>query len=452
MKAKNWKKLVKPDLKKKIESPSIFKSGGEEEKHSEEPNEEGNLQSIFDQNPTLNSLIKEREALERKMSELTGQQIGDGDSKSAFYFEPVPSITEKQAQERKREEKRKKELEILKKRRELGQTGSIGKNRQNSGPEARTNLTPLVSKDVITQRKTGNNQLEADENENSNPEDRKTGKKGPDFDQKRRKKKKERETFSSDSKRKKSNRFKQNSAEFDEKVRKKKTAEEDEPISGRKKKKFPDLSVDRFPDLDKKKKPDEFLIRDEKKREKLRKVSSGLKKFGSELQQKKKQLDQLNKLASDERFSDAFGDDFKNTLSTTSKITDKISRPFDEIRNNKIVNKFKDGWDEAKKKRINANRVKDKYRNASDRILKIDLGSGGDLQLKFDALKAKSLFEKKQKRKEEEKENEKNEARKKEREEERKREKEEEKKAEEKRERKREERREERRRRKKEKY
>ena len=490
MKAKSWKKFVKEDPEEKKKK---FSFESDEDDSTQEDGEEKSieekdkvLKKVLEENETLSTLVKEREELEAQMAKLTGQDVGGDSGNRPFYFAEIASINEKKEAEKKREERRKRDLDLLKKRRELGKL-SIDKPGLNSLPEARSNLSPIAQNEVISGTKgTGKLAKKEDDSNVLKSKRKKAGEKEEeerfDFEKNKRKKKedrfsfkrnkKENERFSFEKNRKENERFdfdknlkKQQSEgnrfshEEASKARRKKREEadffsKDKKAKDKKETDFLGRKKEGSKRLDdyfgsKKKEVDEWLIKDEKKREKAKKTLKDLRKFGSELQQKKKQLDKLNRLASDERFADAFDDDLKKGLSTASNITDKITKPFDAIKQNKAAKKFTDGWEQAKKKRIDANKIKEKYEKSSSKMLKVNVGDFGAMQLRLDKLKKKALRDKKAKKEEEEKELSKREQRKKEREEERKRERAEEKKREKKEEERREKKREERRRRKK---
>lgn len=435
MKAKSWKKFVKNDPKTK---EADFSFEEDDEFDDELSAEQDPLQLVLEQNETLSALVKEREQLEQQMARLTGHQAESQSNGRPFHYGEIPSIKQKKEAEKRREERRKRELALVKKRKELSKL-SIDKQPNKTNLTApRSNLSPIDQKELISRKNTKNEDVERfDFDKNRKENDRfsfeKNKKENERFDFEAAQKKKEKERFTSDG--------------VAAQRKKEKFSESDTSRRFDFKKKQDEIGS--FIDRNKKKEVDEWLIKDEKKRRKTRKTLNDLREFGSELQRKKKELDRLNNLASDERFSDAFGDDFKDTLSSASKLTDKISKPFDEIKKNKAVQKFTEGWEKAKKKRLDASKVKSKYEKTSQKMLRVDVGSFLDMQIRLDKLKIKALSKKKEKEKEEEKELSRREQRKKEREEERKKEKEEERRREKKEEEKREKKREERRKRKK---
>ncbi len=434
MKAKSWKKFVKDDPSKKerssASSPDFFSDEEVNEQSLDDP-----LQLVLKQNPHLSELVKEREALEQRMANLTGQPVGGQAGDRPFQYAQIPSISEKKEMEKKRQAQRQKEKEILQRRKELG--GISGKKNTTVGNLnlPASNLTPLTpSATPSGTNLTPTSPAEEEEKKKKERFDfdrsvKKLNSKRFNFEKSVEELDKKRFSYDKESaRRKKEKEDKQDAISSTKKEGPFKTARktkgrklnEDTTVGGafglnKKKDEY-----DRFIDKYENKSVDEWLIKDEKKRKKLKKTAGDLKAFGAEFQRKKKQLDQFNELASDERFSGAFDDGLKDKLSTASAITDKINRPFDAIKENKTVQKFKDGWDTAKKKRLDANKVKSKYQTAADKLLKVDVGSFGDMQLKLDQRKAKSLLEKKKQKKEQERKNKRKNERKKEKEREKK--------------------------------
>lgn len=405
MKAKSWKKFVTQQNQVVDSDSKAIENSNQQNELEEDP-----LDIVLKQNPTLSTLMREREELQLKMAALTGQQGGDNPKNTQFYGAPIPSISQKKEEERRRLLQREIELDLIKKRKESTKVHEPNSAFHTNLSEPATNLK--------TEDKNQTNLIT---------------------------------TFISKRKSTDSTNLSQSEPVFEEpkKLKKKKKPPIEEQISTAKHQLNDKLLV--F-DKVKKKKVDEWIIKDEQKREKFRKTSSDLKKIGSELQNKAKAIKQLNELTKDERFKDVFSDDLKNKLSKVDVISDKINKPFDAIKSNKKIEKLKDSWEHVKSKRLDVSRVKDKYNQASDKLMNINVGSFGAMQLRLDKNKSKVIEEKKEQKRQEHKEEEKREVRRKEREEERRKEKDEEQKAELKREEERESKRNERKTKKKEMY